>query len=575
MCGILCILDLLETGPIQIDTNLHVFLERRGPDKHAIWTENNIFFSGYVLWQQGFCPTSQPLISEKNILLLNGDIFNCDKNDEISDSIWLLEQLDLCDSEFDVLNLFRHLKGPFSVIFYNKKLKVLYFGRDSFGRNSLLIEKNKDNKQLRILSNTYMSDDNTNCIELPALGLFSLDKQHNINLYPWKAFDEQLMEKTQKLLGIPIFLKECIDPQWLHRSISQADYDFYDIIRIIDSNSIFSSLIQIRNVSMVVNKLLDLLQQSVRDRVTHTPKFCTACISKLILVDHIESKIICEHSKIGILFSGGLDCSILAVLAHNNLPLTEPIDLINIAFEKISNSPSNSIDWNVPDRCSAVESYLEISRLYPERKWNLVEVNVTRDELVNELTKHLRHLIYPLETILDESLGSAFWFAARGQGFLKNVTYLSNCRIILNGTGADEMFGGYIRHRNAYSRTNGSHKEKLNAVHNEILLDWERIHLRNLGRDDRVIADHGKTVRAPYIEEEVVQFATNLRAEQKCCFDLEQGIGDKLLLRLCAYKIGLEFPTKLKKRALQFGSRIANKNQNGQDISMYLTNKKV
>lgn len=63
------------------------------------------------------------------------------------------------------------------------------------------------------------------------------------------------------------------------------------------------------------------------------------------------------------------------------------------------------------------------------RKWNLVEVNVTRDELFEELASNLKHLIYPLETILDESLGAAFWFAARGQRFLNNAPYRSNCRV--------------------------------------------------------------------------------------------------------------------------------------------------
>ena len=139
------------------------------------------------------------------------------------------------------------------------------------------------------------------------------------------------------------------------------------------------------------------------------------------------------------------------------------------------------------------------------------------------------------------------------------------------GIGADELFGGYTRHRNAYNRTNGSHDDKIEAVRKELEFDWQRLPYRNLGRDDRVVADHGKTARAPYIEEEVVNFVANLSVSQKCCFDLEQGVGDKLLLRLCGYKLGLRYSAALKKRAAQFGSRIANKNQNAKDISIYLS----
>lgn len=34
-----------------------------------------------------------------------------------------------------------------------------------------------------------------------------------------------------------------------------------------------------------------------------------------------------------ILFSGGLDCICLAALADKHLPTTEPVDLLNVAFE--------------------------------------------------------------------------------------------------------------------------------------------------------------------------------------------------------------------------------------------------
>jgi hypothetical protein len=37
--------------------------------------------------------------------------------------------------------------------------------------------------------------------------------------------------------------------------------------------------------------------------------------------------------KLAILFSGGLDCTVLARMAHEILPLDQPIDLLNVAFE--------------------------------------------------------------------------------------------------------------------------------------------------------------------------------------------------------------------------------------------------
>lgn len=86
-----------------------------------------------------------------------------------------------------------------------------------------------------------------------------------------------------------------------------------------------------------------------------------------------------------------------------------------------------------------------------------------------------------------------------------------------------------------------------------------------MARDDRVIGDCGVTARSPFLEEHFVQFVRSLRAHQRCYHALQPGIGDKLLLRLCGYRLGLRDVTKLKKRAMQFGSRVADSKQNAKD----------
>lgn len=210
---------------------------------------------------------------------------------------------------------------------------------------------------------------------------------------------------------------------------------------------------------------------------------------------------------------------------------------------------------------------------------------MSRTELAEKLSSDISDCVYPLSTILDESLGAALWFAARAQGTLNANPYNSPCRVLhffdhlfftinfnralqvlLMGSGADELFGGYTRHRNAFRRGSWS------ALSAELHMDWQRLPGRNLARDDRVIGDRGITARSPYVEEDLSSLVRNLEASQKCLHTLQQGVGDKLLLRLCGHQLGLSRSCSLPKRALQFGSRVADSRQNAKDKSTALNN---
>lgn len=46
-----------------------------------------------------------------------------------------------------------------------------------------------------------------------------------------------------------------------------------------------------------------------------------------------------------VLFSGGLDSMVIAALAHKVMPLDEPIDLINVCFDKHHLSPDRLAAW--------------------------------------------------------------------------------------------------------------------------------------------------------------------------------------------------------------------------------------
>jgi asparagine synthetase B (glutamine-hydrolysing) len=136
----------------------------------------------------------------------------------------------------------------------------------------------------------------------------------------------------------------------------------------------------------------------------------------------------------------------------------------------------------------------------------------------------------------------------------------------LSGIGADELLGGYVRHRGAFARGSWG------GLAAELALDVGRLWQRNLGRDDRCISDSGREVRQPFLDEHVLESvmqewkggsdseAVNEEGNgMQALVDLKlvAGVGDKRSLRVVAHLLGLHTCAGLKKRAIQFGSRVA------------------
>lgn len=87
--------------------------------------------------------------------------------------------------------------------------------------------------------------------------------------------------------------------------------------------------------------------------------------------------------RIAVLFSGGLDCSVLAWIIHELLPPGESIDLINVAFENprtvaLQKILPEDVYAVCPDRITGRAGWEELRRLTEgtDRKWRFVEVNL-------------------------------------------------------------------------------------------------------------------------------------------------------------------------------------------------------
>jgi len=272
------------------------------------------------------------------------------------------------------------------------------------------------------------------------------------------------------------------------------------------------------------------------------------------------------HARIAVLFSGGLDCTVLARLAADIVPIDQPIDLLNVAFEnpriaaQHQGLSTDDLYELCPDRITARKSFAELQAACPGRKWRLVAVNVPYSK-TRAHRAEIVHLMYPHNTEMDLSIANALYFAARGQGQASlamesaSTPYTTTARVLLSGLGADELFGGYVRHSTAFQR-NG-----YPGLIEELKLDVSRLGKRNLGRDDRVMAHWGKEVRFPFLDERLVKWAIELPAWEKCDFSTPAGQGhpdaEKRVLRLLAQTLDLPLVATEKKRAIQFGARTA------------------
>ena len=129
----------------------------------------------------------------------------------------------------------------------------------------------------------------------------------------------------------------------------------------------------------------------------------------------------------------------------------------------------------------------------------------------------------------------------------------SSARVLLLGIGADELAGGYARHRSVFVGSGGDWR----ALRAELARDTGRLWARNFGRDDRVCADHGREARFPFLDEGVLALCRVLPLPLLTDPRLRHGHGDKRVLRVAARLAGLAGCTTLVKRAIHFGSRLA------------------
>ena len=120
----------------------------------------------------------------------------------------------------------------------------------------------------------------------------------------------------------------------------------------------------------------------------------------------------------------------------------------------------------------------------------------------------------------------ALYFAARGRGRWRGVPHQVEAKVLLSGLGADEILGGYARHRRDFHLPRlPTDDERFTALAAEMQKDLARIGNRNLGRDDRVLSSFAREARYPYLDERVLSFLATVPLPVRCDPRLPEGTG--------------------------------------------------
>ena len=222
-------------------------------------------------------------------------------------------------------------------------------------------------------------------------------------------------------------------------------------------------------------------------------------------------------SRVGIIFSGGVDSTIIAKISDD---LGVDTTLYTVGHETSSDikfAEKTAADMHLPLKIRTLD--------------------------VADVKRYTYLVLKAIEefNIMKLGVGMPAYVASE-------MAALDGVRVVMSGQGADEIFAGYHRYIQYYI-------DKGEKVQDDLIKDVNNLYHVNLQRDDAVTMANSVELRVPYLDPALVDFALKVPMEYK--LDNKKDSLRKCILREIAADIGVPMEiVRRPKKAAQYGSGI-------------------
>jgi asparagine synthase (glutamine-hydrolysing) len=236
--------------------------------------------------------------------------------------------------------------------------------------------------------------------------------------------------------------------------------------------------------------------------------FQDACVALRLALEEAVRKRLLTDRPVAALLSGGLDSSLIAALVQRNLKQLgkPPLKTFSIGFEGSSDVAHARMvaDWIGSDH---------------------TEIIMTPDEFFEAIPEVIKAIESYDTTTVRASTGNYL--------IAKKIRELTDCKVVFNGDGSDEVFGGYLYFNNA------PNDDAFQAETGRLLKD---IHYFDVLRSDRSISANGLEARTPFLDKQFIAVVRSIHPSF-----LRPKIGgqvEKEILR-CAFDDDVTLPIKV------------------------------